>query len=82
MDGIRLAAVDWDALLQVVWVSLVTGIGVTCAFAIAIYGAIRTVDLSRDRRAAEAGIFGVVTVVALAAVAAAILFGILAMTDK
>lgn len=77
-----LAAVDWDALLQVVWVSLLTGIGVTAVFAVAIYGATRAVDLSRDGRAAEAGLFGAVSVVALLVVGGAVIFGIVAMTDK
>jgi hypothetical protein len=74
--------VDWDALLQVVWVSTLTGIGVTAVFAIAIYGATRAVDLSRDGRVAEAGLFAVVAVAALLAVGAAVVFGIVAMTDK
>ena len=30
--------VDWDALLQVIWVSLVAGVGVTAAWAFAIVG--------------------------------------------
>jgi hypothetical protein len=76
------AAVDWDALLQVVWVSIVTGIGVTGVFAIAIYGATRAVDLSRDGRAAEAGMFAAVAIAALVVVGGAVIFGIVAMTDK
>jgi hypothetical protein len=77
-----LATVDWDALLQVVWVSILTGIGVTVVFAIAIYGATRAVDLSRDGRVAEAGLFAVVAVAGLIAVGGAVIFGIVAMTDK
>jgi hypothetical protein len=77
-----LGAVDWDALLQVVWVSFLTGIGVTLAFAIAIYGATRAVDLSRDGRLAEAGMFAAVAVAALLAVGAAVVVGIVVMTDK
>lgn len=77
-----LAAVDWDALLQVVWVSILTGIGVTAAFAVAIYGATRAVDLNRGGRVAEAGLFAVVAVAALLVVGGAVIFGIVAMTDK
>jgi hypothetical protein len=76
------AAVDWDALLQVIWVSLATGVGVTAVFGIAILGATRAVDLGRDGHVAPAVIFGALTIVALAAVAAAVILGILAMTDK
>jgi hypothetical protein len=77
-----LGAVDWDALLHVVWVSIVTGIGVTATFAIAIYGATRAADLGRDGRVPEAGIFAVVAIAALIAVAAALVYGIVALTDK
>jgi hypothetical protein len=77
-----LGAVDWDALLQVVWVSLLTGIGVTAVFAIAIYGATRAVDLGRHGRLVEAGMFAAVAVAALVAVGGAVVLGILAMTDK
>jgi hypothetical protein len=82
MAGLELAAVDWDALLQVVWVSVVAGIGVTSAFAMAIYGATRAVDLSRSGRVAEAGLFALVAAAGLLAVAAAVVFGIVVMTDK
>jgi hypothetical protein len=82
MGGLPLAAVDWDALLQVVWVSLLTGIGVTAVFAVAIYGATRAVDLSRDGRVVEAWLFAAVAVAALVAVGAAVVLGIVAMTDK
>jgi hypothetical protein len=80
--ALPLGAVDWDALLQVVWVSVLTGIGVTSAFAIAIYGATRAMDLGRDGRVAEAGMFAVVAAAALVAVGGAVVFGIVAMTDK
>ena len=80
--ALPLGTVDWDALLQVVWVSILTGIGVTAVFAIAIYGATRAVDLSRSGRAAEAGLFAAVSVAALIAVGAAVVFAIVAMTDK
>jgi hypothetical protein len=76
------SVVDWDALLEVVWVSLLAGVGVTGAFGVAILGATRALDLSRDGRPGEAVIFGVVGLAALAAVIAAIVFGIVVMTSK
>jgi hypothetical protein len=80
--GLPLGVVDWDALLQVVWVSIAISIGVTSAFAIAIYGATRAVDLSRGGRVAEAAMFSVVAAAALLGVVGAVVFGILAMTEK
>jgi hypothetical protein len=76
------AVVDGEALVQVVWVSLVAGIGVTASYAAAILGATRAVDLSRRGRTAEAAIFGLLAVAGVAVVVAALVFGIVAMTDK
>ena len=69
------AIVDWDALLTVIWASLVAGIGVTAAFGFAILGGVRAVDLRRDGRVVEATLFSVVGVVGLVVVAGAIVFG-------
>jgi hypothetical protein len=76
------AIVDTGDLLEVAWVSLVAGIGVTAAYGGAILGATRAVDLSREGRPAEAAMFAVLLVVALAAVGAAVVFGIVVMTQK
>ena len=82
MPGLMVATVDWDALLQVVWVSIAAGTGITSAFAIAIYGATRAVDLSRSGRVAEAGLFALMAAAGLIAVVAAVVVGIVVMTDK
>jgi hypothetical protein len=76
-----LAIIDWDALLTVVWASLLAGVGVTAAFGFAILGGTRAVDLSRDGRVGEAALFGVVGVVGIALVIAAIAFGIVVLTE-
>jgi len=75
-------AVDWGALAEVVWTSLLGGIGVTAIFAVAILGATRSVDLRNDGNPLGAGAYGLLTVLALAAVAAAVAFGIVVMTSK
>ncbi|MFL5868556.1 MAG: hypothetical protein ACJ766_15765 [Thermoleophilaceae bacterium] len=69
-------------LLQVVWVSLIAGIGVTAAYSFAILGGARAVDLNRSGRPAEAAIFGVVCALALAVVGAAVVYGIVIMIKK
>lgn len=74
--------VDWEKLLDVVIVSLVAGIGVTAVFAVAILGATRVMDMSRDGRAVEAGAYGVLAIVSLAVVIAAVVYGIVIMTSK
>jgi cytosine/uracil/thiamine/allantoin permease len=77
-----LSVVDGDALLEVVWVSFVAGIGVTAAWAAAILGATRWVDLSRNGRTGEAAVFGLLAVLGFAIVLAALVFGIVVMTHK
>jgi hypothetical protein len=77
-----LATIDWDALLTVVWASLLAGIGVTAAYGLAILGATRAVELGRQGRVAEAAIYGLLGGVGLATVLAAVVFGIVVLTDK
>jgi hypothetical protein len=72
--------VDWDALLQVIWVSLSAGVGVTAAWAFALVGATRALELSRDGRVAEAALYGAVGVAGVVIVVVAIVFGIVILT--
>jgi hypothetical protein len=73
--------VDWDALLTVVWASVAAGIGVTAAYGFVILGATRAMDLSRDGRVAEAVLFGVVGTAGVVTVIAAIVFGIVVLSE-
>src|SRR5918999_1198230 len=73
--------VDWDALLTVVWASVAAGIGVTAAYGLVILGATRAVDLRRDGRVGEAVLFGVVGVAGAVTVVAAIVLGIVVLSE-
>jgi hypothetical protein len=73
--------VDTDALLQVIWVSLLAGVGVPSCYALAILGSTRAIELGRDGRVAEAAAFTVIGVVGLCVVIAAIVFGILTLVN-
>lgn len=73
--------VDTHALLQVIWVSIVAGVGVTSAYGLGILGATRAVELGRDGRVAEATVFAIVGVLGLAVVIAAIVWGILMLVS-
>jgi hypothetical protein len=73
--------VDWDALLTVVWASVAAGIGVTAAYGLVILGTTRAVDLSRDGRTGEAVVFGVVGAVGVVTVCAAIVLGIVVLSE-
>jgi hypothetical protein len=73
--------VDWDALLTVVWVSVAAGVGVTAAYGLTILGATRAHELTRDGRTGEAALFGVLGAAGGLAVLAAIVFGIVVLSE-
>jgi hypothetical protein len=79
--GMLATIVDTQALLKTVVASAVAGVGVTFIFSLAILGASRFVELSRDGRPAAAA-FGVLAIVALGTAAAAVAIGIIVMTRK
>jgi hypothetical protein len=74
--------VDWTTIGKVVAAALVTGIGVTAAFSIAVLGATRHVEMRRDRRGAEATAFAVLAAIGAAVCVAAIVLGIIVMSAK
>jgi hypothetical protein len=73
--------VDTGDLLQVIWVSLAVGIGVTAVYGLAIFGASRAVDLGRAGRSGEATLFGALGVAAMAAVVAAVVLGVVVLAE-
>jgi hypothetical protein len=74
--------VETKALLDTVIVSMVAGIGVTAVFAILIFGVTRSADMVRDERPVLAAAAGGLAVLALVVVTAAIVLGIVVMTQK
>ena len=74
--------VETKELLETVAVSVVAGVGVTIVFSIAVYGATRFADLSRDQRPIAATAAVVTAVVAFAVCVAAVVVGIVVMTHK
>lgn len=68
-------------LLETVVASTIAGIGVTFAFSVAIWGVARFADLSRSERPLAAGGAAVAAGLGLAAVGAALVFGIVVMTS-
>ena len=73
--------VDTDALLQVIWVSLVAGVGLTAFYGLAILGATRAVEFGRDGRRVEAAVLAIVGIVGFGVVIAAIVWGILMLVN-
>ena len=72
--------VDWDALLQVIWVSLLAGVGVTGAYGFALLGSTRALESGRGGRLGIAIGYAVVGVLGLVIVVGAIVFGIVILT--
>ena len=74
--------VDWGELLNVVWTALLGGIGVTAAFAVALYGAVRAADARRNGTIVLVTAYWILMALALAVVLASIIFGVIVMTQK
>jgi hypothetical protein len=74
--------VETKELAETVVASIVGGVGVTVVFSIAIWGAARFADLSRNDRPLAAGGAAAVAVLALLATAAGVVLGIIVMTSK
>ena len=72
--------VDWHAIGQVIWVSLLAGVGVPAAYGFALLGSTRALEHGRDGRLGEAITYGAVGVLGLAIVIGAIVFGIVILT--
>ena len=74
--------VDTKALWQTVVASLVAGVGTTFVFSLAILGAARFAEATRNGRSGEAAVFAVLAIVGLLATAAAVVAGVIVMTTK
>jgi hypothetical protein len=74
--------VDTADLLEVIWVSLAAGVGVTAIYGIAIVGATRALDCGRSGRSGAAAVYAVLGVLALGIVVAAMVLGIIVMAHK
>jgi hypothetical protein len=72
--------VDWDALLQLIWVSLLAGVTVPAAWGFALVGSTRALEYGREGRAVAAVGYAIVGVAGVAVVLGAIVFGIVILT--
>jgi len=74
--------VQWNDLWQTVVASVVAGVGITFAFSVGIWGSGQFVELSRSDRQGAATAAGLVALLAFAVVTAAVVIGIVVMTQK
>jgi hypothetical protein len=74
--------VETKDLVQTVVFAGVAGIGVTAIFSVAIWGMARYTDLGQEERRLEAGLAAATAGLALLAVLAAVVVGVIVMTSK
>ena len=74
--------VETKELLETVVASLIAGVGVTAAFSLVIFGVTRSADMARNERPMLATAAGALAVLSGFVVTAAIVFGIVVMTQK
>jgi hypothetical protein len=78
----RLADIDTDALLQLVWAAPVAALTVMTTFSIVIHGVARSNDSRRAGKNGAATGYAALAVVAAVAFAAAVIFGVFVITSK
>jgi hypothetical protein len=76
------AAIDTGALIQVVWASLLAGIGVTLTFSLVVLGSTRSAAARRRGSDGAALAYGVLAALALGAFVAGVIFGLIIMLSK
>jgi hypothetical protein len=76
------AAIDTDALLELVWAAPLAVLVVTISWGLVITGATRAAEARRDGRGAVAGAYAVVAAAGAGLFVAAVLAGLLIMVSK
>ena len=77
-----LAAVQAGDIFEVVWVSLVAGVFVSVAFSFVVLGMARSGEAARDGRGTAAIAYAGLALLAFAAFAATVIFGVQVMLSK
>jgi hypothetical protein len=76
------AAIDFHALFNVLWASLLGGVGVTVLFSYVILGWSRAADARHEGRDGAAAGYGALALVAILVFAAAVAAGVTIMLRK
>lgn len=77
-----MAAIDFHALGQVIWVSLVAGVGACVLFSVVIWGADKAGDARRAGEGSQALAYGTLAVVAMVILSVAVVLGAIVMLRK
>jgi hypothetical protein len=74
------AAIEWSLILEVIWVSLVAGVGVTLLFSLVVFGSSRAAEARRT--GSSPLVYGLLATVTLAAFLLAVAAGIGVILNK
>jgi hypothetical protein len=74
------ATIEWSLLGDVIWQSLVAGIGVTALFSLVVFGSSRAAEARRE--GANPTIYGALALASLLAVAGVVVFAITVILNK
>jgi hypothetical protein len=77
-----IAAIDAGQLAEVVWVSLLAGVGITAAYSFVVLGSARSAEARRAGHSGAALGFAALAVVMLCVFAAAVAYGVHIMLSK
>jgi hypothetical protein len=78
----RFGAVDTAGLVEVIWVSLLAGVGVSLTFSLVVLGSARYATARREGRDGEALAYGGLTALALLVFVAGVVLGVNIMLSK
>ncbi len=77
-----LAAIDPGQILEVVWVSLLAGVGITGAYSLIVLGSARSLKARRSGQSTAAVVYAGVAAVMFCLFAAAVVYGVHVMLAK
>jgi hypothetical protein len=77
-----LAAIDSGQILEVVWVSLLAGVGITAAYSLIVLGSARSLQARRSGQAAAAAAYAGLAGLMFLLFAAAVIYGVHIMLSK
>jgi uncharacterized membrane protein YhaH (DUF805 family) len=77
-----LGAIDVGQIAQVVWVSMLAGVGITAAYSLVVLGSARSLQARRSGHAAASAAYAGLAVVIFCLFAAAVVYGVHIMLSK
>jgi hypothetical protein len=78
----RLAVVELGQIVEVIWVSLIAGVGITIAYSLVVYGTSRSAEARRAGRGAASVAYGGLAIVFLIVFLGAVVLGVQIMLSK